>query len=54
MDVVVMHVRALSIPYVDEEDQLAVARISIRDVYHVTIRHGYNEHVITQDLAWLV
>jgi KUP system potassium uptake protein len=55
MDVVVlMHMRALSIPHVADEDRFAVARTNIRDVYRITIRHGYNDHVITPDLARLV
>lgn len=55
MDVVVlMHLRALSVPYVSEEDRFAVARTSVQDVYRLTIRHGYNDHVITPDLAGLI
>ena len=55
MDVVVlMHLRALSVPHVSDEDRFAVAPTSVRDIYCLTIRHGYNDHVITPDLAGLV
>ena len=51
--VVLMHMRALHLPHVSEEDRYAVARTSVRNVYRLTIRHGYNDHVITPDLARL-
>lgn len=55
MDVVVLlHLRALSVPHVDEEDRYAVTRTSVPDVYRLTIRHGYNDHVVTPDLSKLV
>ena len=55
MDVVVlMHMRALSRPHVSEEDRFAVARTSVPNVYRVMIRHGYNDHVITPNLAHTV
>ncbi|KAK5134154.1 hypothetical protein LTR08_006929 [Meristemomyces frigidus] len=55
MDVVVlMHLRALSVPHVDEDERYAVFRTSAKNVYRLTIRHGYNDHVITPDLARLV
>ncbi|KAK4543691.1 hypothetical protein LTR36_005336 [Oleoguttula mirabilis] len=55
MDVVVlMHMRALSQPHVEEEEKYAVSRTSAKNVYRLTIRHGYNDHVITPDLARLV
>lgn len=52
--VVLMHLRALSIPHVSDEDRFTVAKTSVRNVYRLVIRHGYNDHVITPDLARLV
>jgi len=55
LDVVVfMHMRALSIPHVDDGDRFTVSRTSVKNVYRLVIRHGYNDHVITPDLARLV
>lgn len=55
MDVVVlMHMRALSKPYVEEEEMYAVCRTSSKNVYRLVIRHGYNDHIITPDLARVV
>ena len=52
--VVLMHMRALSVPSVAEEERYAVFRTSLRNVYRLTIRHGYNDRVVTPDLAKLV
>ena len=55
MDIVVlMHLRALSVPHVDESERFAVSRTSTKDVYRMTIRHGYNDHIISPDLGRLV
>jgi len=52
--VVLMHLRALGVPHVKDEDKYVVARTSVRNVYRLIIRHGYNDHVITPDLARVV
>ncbi|SMR45311.1 unnamed protein product [Zymoseptoria tritici ST99CH_3D1] len=52
--VVLMHIRSLSIPHVGSDEQFEVNRTSIKNVYHVTLRHGYNDHVVTADLARMV
>ncbi len=52
--VVFMHLRALHVPHVSEEDKFAVSRTSVPNVYRLIIRHGYNDHVITPDLSRLV
>ena len=55
MDVIVLlHLRALSVPHVSDEERYAVSRTSIPDVYRLTIRHGYNDHVITPEIGRLV
>lgn len=55
MDVVIlMHLRALSVPHVSEDEKFAVSRTSAKNVYRLTVRHGYNDRVITPDLARLV
>lgn len=52
--VVFLHLRALSQPHVHEEERYAVARTALPDVYRLTLRHGYNDRVITPDLGRLV
>ncbi|KAF2217540.1 hypothetical protein CERZMDRAFT_104223 [Cercospora zeae-maydis SCOH1-5] len=52
--VVFMHLRALSMPHVSEEQRFEVSETNVKDVYRVIIRHGYKDHVITPDLAALV
>ncbi|KAK4506349.1 hypothetical protein PRZ48_000079 [Zasmidium cellare] len=55
MDVVVlMHMRALSVPHVDEEEKFEVTKTGVKNVYRLIIRHGYSDHVVTPDLAGLV
>lgn len=55
MDVVVlMHMRALSKPHVEEQEMYTVCRTSSKNVYRLVIRHGYNDHIITPDLARVV
>jgi KUP system potassium uptake protein len=49
-----LHLRALSKPHVPENEKYAVARTSVSNCYRLTIRHGYNDRVITPDLAKLV
>lgn len=55
MDVVVlMHMRGLSVPHVEEDEKFEVTRTSVKNVYRLIIRHGYSDHVITPDLSGLV
>ncbi|KAF1993531.1 potassium transporter [Amniculicola lignicola CBS 123094] len=48
---VFLHLRALSKPYVSAEDKYTVQRTSHTNCYRMTIRHGYNDRVITNDLG---
>lgn len=52
--VVFLHLRALGVPHVHEEERYTVARTATRDLYRLTIRHGYNDRVVTPDLGALV
>ena len=52
--VVLMHLRALNKPHVPDEDQFEVMRTSVNNVYRMIVRHGYNDHIVTPDLAGLV
>lgn len=55
MDVVIlMHLRALSVPHVAETERFELSKTNVRDVYRLIIRHGYDDHVLTPDLAELV
>ncbi|KAF2102937.1 potassium uptake protein [Rhizodiscina lignyota] len=49
-----LHLRALSVPHVAEDEMVAVSQTSLRNCYRVMIRHGYNDHVVNADLGSLV
>ncbi|KAF2492470.1 potassium uptake protein [Lophium mytilinum] len=51
---VFLHLRALSKPHVSEEDRYAVSRTTLVNCYRLTIRHGYNDRVISADLGEIV
>ena len=52
--VVFLHLRALGIPHVHDEDRYTVAKTALQDVYRLTIRHGYNDRVVSPHLGRLV
>jgi len=52
--VVLMHLRSLSVPRVPDEERYDVTKTSVPNVYRLTIRHGYNDRVVTPDLAEMV
>lgn len=55
LDVVVfLHLRPLGVPHVHEEDRYTVVKTTVKDVYRLTIRHGYNDRVVTPNLGHLV
>ncbi|KAI5815820.1 potassium transporter 5 [Pyronema omphalodes] len=49
-----LHLLTLSKPHVSLEDRYTVSCTSINNCYRLIIRHGYNDHVVTPDLAKLV
>ena len=57
--VVFLHIRPLSTPTVAPEDRFSVSRcfqrtskaVALQDFYRVTIRHGYRDQVLTNDLG---
>jgi KUP system potassium uptake protein len=51
---VFLHLRALSKPHVSEEERYAVSRTTLANCYRITIRHGYNDRVISADLGDIV
>ncbi|OCK78778.1 potassium transporter, partial [Lepidopterella palustris CBS 459.81] len=51
---VFLHLRALSKPHVSDEDRYTVSRTSLPNCYRLTIRHGYNDRVISADLGKIV
>ncbi|GAB7348500.1 hypothetical protein MBLNU459_g6904t1 [Dothideomycetes sp. NU459] len=52
--VVFLHLRALGIPHVHAEERYSVSRTALPHVYRMTLRHGYNDLVVTPDLGNLV
>lgn len=52
--IVLFHLRPLETPSVPPENRYTVSRLAIRNGYRLIVRHGYNDVVITPDLASLV
>ncbi|KAI5800827.1 potassium transporter-domain-containing protein [Pyronema domesticum] len=51
---VFLHLRTLSKPHVPLEDRYTVSCTSVNNCYRLIIRHGYNDRVVSPDLAKLV
>ena len=52
--IVLFHLRPLETPSVPPESRYTVSRLAIRNGYRLIVRHGYNDEVITPDLASLI
>jgi KUP system potassium uptake protein len=52
--IVFFHLRPLETPSVAPENRYTVSRLSISNCYRLIVRHGYNDEVITPDLASLI
>ncbi|KAI9713939.1 MAG: hypothetical protein M1820_000669 [Bogoriella megaspora] len=52
--VVLLHMRALAVPHVSQEERYSITGTSLRNCYRLMIRYGYNDHVVTEDLGHLV
>ena len=51
---VFLHLRALSKPHVPDEGRYTISRTSIPNCYRLTVRHGYNDRVISAELGDVV
>jgi KUP system potassium uptake protein len=51
---VLLHLRALPIPYVSEDEKFEIIRTSVPNCYRIIVRHGYNDVVVTEDLGHIV
>lgn len=51
---VFLHLRALSIPHVAAEERYSTSKTSLPNCYRLTIRHGYNDIPVTEDLGNVV
>ena len=51
---VFLHLRPLSTPFVDPDQRYVFSETGIPNTYHLIIRYGYTDEVITEDLASLV
>ena len=52
--IVLFHLRPLETPSVPRENRYTISRLSIPNCYRLIVRHGYNDEVITPDLASLI
>lgn len=52
--IVLFHLRPLETPSVAPENRYTVSRLAIPNSYRLIVRHGYNDEVITPDLASLI
>lgn len=52
--IVFFHLRPLETPSVAPENRYTVSRLGIPNCYRLIVRHGYNDEVITPDLASLI
>ena len=52
--IVLFHLRPLETPSVPPENRYTVSRLAVRNGYRLIVRHGYNDEVITPDLASLI
>jgi KUP system potassium uptake protein len=52
--IVLFHLRPLETPSVAPENRYTVSRLAIPNCYRLIVRHGYNDEVITPDLASLI
>jgi KUP system potassium uptake protein len=52
--IVLFHLRPLETPSVPPENRYTVSRLGIPHSYRLIVRHGYNDEVITPDLASLI
>ncbi|KAB2572761.1 Potassium transporter [Lasiodiplodia theobromae] len=51
---VFLHLRALQIPHVADEDRFEIAATRQPSCYRVVLRHGYNDHPVNADLGAVV
>jgi KUP system potassium uptake protein len=51
---VFLHLRALYIPHVTPEEKYSIAKTSLPNCYRLTIRHGYNDIPVTENLGNIV
>jgi KUP system potassium uptake protein len=51
---VFFHLRPLEIPSVAPEDRYTVSRLGIPNCYRLVVRYGYNDEIITPNLAFVI
>lgn len=52
--IVFFHLRPLEMPSVPPENRYSISRLSIPNCYRLVVRYGYNDVVITPDLAKII
>ncbi|KAK8235949.1 potassium transporter hak-1 [Phyllosticta capitalensis] len=48
---VFLHLRALHMPHIPDEERYSASGTALTNCYRLTIRHGYNDHPINADLG---
>lgn len=51
---VFLHLRALFVPHVPAEEKFQTSKTSLPNCYRLTIRHGYNDIPVSEDLGSIV
>ncbi|QDS72532.1 hypothetical protein FKW77_000308 [Venturia effusa] len=51
---VFLHLRALCVPHVTPEERFTTSKTALPNCYRLTIRHGYNDIPVTEDLGNIV
>jgi hypothetical protein len=51
---VFLHIRALPVPHVSDEEKFTIARTSLPNFYRIVVRHGCNDIVVTENLGGVV
>ena len=49
-----LHLRPLETPHVEPQDRHTISRLAIPNCYRLVVRHGYNDVIVTNDLAAVV
>ncbi|KAL2812021.1 potassium transporter 5 [Aspergillus cavernicola] len=52
--IVFLHLRPFEVPSVPIEERFTVSRLAISNAYRLVVRYGYNDEIISEDLAGVV
>ncbi|KAL5340418.1 potassium transporter-domain-containing protein [Aspergillus crustosus] len=52
--IVLLHLRPLEVPSIPDEERFTASRLAIPNAYRLVVRYGYNDEIISEDLARVV